>query len=450
MNSILKHFLNWLLFSGTLFFAAGAVIDAGAIDGTSTDSTDLGDRSSDGVEDSGHAGADRDVQAGSEGVPGDQSESGERAGDSRTLPKNVQGALKTFKEAHPELAKEIDELRKGYFGNRDHSQTFKTPGEARQAHATLELAGGAAGIAEMQSKVAAIEMVDTAFEQGDPQVLEDIASDYPDGFKKLVAPAIEKLQALDAQSYAKVMQPHTFAAMEAAGLGPVLDAVAQALGANDLAKAKDLIGKSLAWYQGQKQQAGQVKQHATDPERAKFDQKVKDFDAKQESSFRSDIGKETSAHQRSEVEKVLSPYLKTKSLTADERADITAGINGKVNALLKADTTYQSQMKALLAAKTRDPEKIKQYVKAAVSEKAAQAVKARYGKTVTTKPAVVAAPGDAKKTPVANPAQSAPVKVAAKPKTSDIVKDRNWDLNWMKSKALMATGPLKGKWVTWA
>jgi hypothetical protein len=449
MNSILKHFWNWLLFSGTLFFAAGAVIDAGAMDaggeGDQGDSLQSSNGGTD-VSDSDNTGSH---ETRGDGEDADLGTNADKPGDGRTLPKNVQGALKTFKEAHPELAKEIDELRKGYFDSRGHREHFASPAEARQAKAALDLVGGSQGIAELQSKVTAIEMVDASFEQGDPQVLDDIASDYPEGFKKLIGPAIEKLQALDPQSYAKTLQPHTFAAMEAAGLGPVLDAIGQAIAGNDVARAKDLIGKSLAWYQGQKQQAGAVKQNTTDPERVKFETERTKFNSEKESSFRNDIGRETSSHQRSEVDKALAPYLKTKSLTAEERADITTGINGKVNALLKADTTYQAQMKAMLAAKTRDPEKIKQYVKAAVSEAARKAVQSRYGKTAPPQKVTAAAVDPAKKTPVANPAQSAPIKVAAKPKTSDIVKDRGWDLNWMKSKALMATGPMKGKWVTW-
>ena len=76
--------------------------------------------------------------------------------DGRTGPRNIQNALKTLKEAHPELAKDIDELRKGYFSGRQHSEFFKSPAEARQAKATLDLVGGAEGISNLQSQIAAI------------------------------------------------------------------------------------------------------------------------------------------------------------------------------------------------------------------------------------------------------------------------------------------------------
>lgn len=455
MNYILKSLLHWLCFAGTMFFAAGAVIDAGSGDGASDDSaagaggeisTGGGD---DGVDPS-------EISDGSDSATdGSAAEQRDSAGDGRTLPKNVQSALKTFKEAHPELAKEIDELRKGYFDSRGHREFFKSPAEARQAKATLELVGGSEGIAKLQSQVAAVEMVDSSFEQGDPQVLDDIASDYPEGFKKLVGPAIDKLQKLDPQTYATVLQPHVFAAMDAAGMGTVLDAIGQAITANDLAKAKDLIGKSLNWYQGQKQMAGQRQKNEVDPREQRLNEREQKLKTDEESRFRGEIGQKTTSHQSAEISKALVPFLKMKPLGADTKADLVEGINAEIRRLLKADGTYQSQVKALLAAKTRDSGKITQYINAAVSEatkKATSAVWKRrgYGSLATTRPNAAAAAGaDKNKTAQPNPAASGPLKIAAKPKREDVDWSKTKDILYITNKAYMKNGPYKGKLVTW-
>lgn len=387
------------------------------------------------------------------GVPGEElsqeTEQVEEKQDGRTLPKNVQGALKTLKEAHPELAKEIDELRKGYFGHRQHSEFFKSPTEARQAKATLDLIGGSEGIANLQSKVAAVEMVDSAFEQGDPQVIEDISADFPDGFKKLMGPALDKLQKLDAGAYAQTIQPHTFAAMDQAGLGSVLQSLVEAVNSNDLAKAKELLGKTYQWYEGQRQQAGN-RTKGEDPERQKFEQERQKFQQEREQTFREDIGRQTVGHQGEQINKALVPYLKMKNLSAEAKSDLMEGCNTEINRLLRADQAYQTQVKAMLAAKSRDSGQIVRYINAAVDEAATKAVKAvwtrRYGAGAPARPAT---PQAGKPTQAPAPSNSAPVKVAAKPKTSEIVKDRGWDLNFMKNRAVMATGPLKGKLVTW-
>jgi hypothetical protein len=445
MNFLLRQLLHWFIFAGTSFFAAGAVIDAGA--GATDGNIEQGAESDAGATDSHSETSDDGSVGGDDGVPGEVS-SEEVRSDGRTLPKEVQTALKALKEAHPEHAKALDELRKSYFSSRQHGEFFKTPAEARQAKATLELVGGSEGIANLQSQVAAIELVDTAFEQGDPQVLEDIASDYPDGFKKLISPALDKLQAMDAAAYGKTIQPHVFSALEAAGLGPVLDAIGQAIVANDLSKAKDLVGKSLNWYEGQKQQAGQ-RPRTDDPERAKFEQQKKDFAQTQEKTFREDIGRQTVGHQSEQINKALAPYLKSKALSADAKADLADGVNREINRLLKADGTYQSQVKALLTAKTRDAGKIVQYINAAVDEATTKAAKAvwgrRYGTFVPAKPAQT--PGQ--KQAAVNPANSGPIKIAAKPNRADVDWDKTKDILFITSKAWMKAGPYKGKLVAW-
>lgn len=457
MNYLLKHLLTWLCFAGTTFFAAGAVIDAGAANET----TDAGAGAGDGVESDAPdvSGGDADADAGAGGGAGNADQrDGAQGGDGRTLPKNIQSTLKLLKEAHPELAKDIEELRKGVFDSRQHREFFKTPTEARQAKATLDLLGGSEGISNLQSKVAAVEQLDAALEVGDPQSIEDFASDFPDGFKKLAGPYLDKLQALDPQSYAKTLQPHVFASMEAAGMGSVLDAIGQAIAGNDLAKAKDLIGKSLAWYEGQKQQAGQ-RTKADDPERVKFENDKKAFNQTREKTFREDIGRQTMGNQRDQVNKALAPYLKTKALSVDAKADLTDGIDREIQKLLKADSTYQSQVKALLTAKTRDSGKIVQYINAAVDEaarKATTAVWTRRGYGSVPRAAAVAAADKNQRGAVVNPPQgpgSSPtsaIRVKDKPDRSllDIAKDPKMTER-LRSRGVMNSGPYKGKWVTW-
>jgi hypothetical protein len=397
------------------------------------------------------------IEQPTEGVPGEELESTEqpeadKAGDSRTLPKEVQAALKALREAHPEHAKALDQLRKDHFSARQHGEFFKTPTEARQAKATLDLIGGAEGISNLQSKVAATEQIDTSLEAGDPAVLEDIATDFPEGFKKLAAPFLDKLQKMDPAAYGKTLQPHTFAAMEQAGLGPVLSSIEAAIAANDLPKAKDLLARSLAWYEGQKQQAG-TRQKVDDPERLKFENDRQKFQQEKEKSFREDIGRQTMSNQRDQVTKALAPYLKSKALGADAKADLADGIDREIQRLLKADGTYQSQVKALLVAKTRDSGKIVQYINAAVNEaakKATSAVWTRRGYGSAAVARAAAGNNQQKQAAVVNPAASGPLKIAAKPNRADMDTNRKgWDMDLIRNRAMMKSGPYKGKMVSW-
>lgn len=450
MNYILKSLLTWLCFGSTMFFAAGAVIDAGAMDGA--DAGAEGDLESGTESDAGTSDTESGTPAGDDDRAGGESQNAGKAGDGRTLPKNVQGVLRSLKEAHPELAKEIEELRKGYFDSRGHREFFKNPTEARQAKATLDLIGGAEGISNLQSKVAAVEQIDGYLETGNAQVLEDIATDFPEGFKKLGPAFLDKLHSLDPAVYAKTLQPHVFASMEAAGLGPVLSAIEQAITANDLPKAKDLLGKSLAWYDGQKQQAG-TRQKADDPERLKFQNEQKVFHEQKEKSFREDIGRQTMMNQRDQVNKALVPYLKAKALGADAKADLVDGIDREIQRLLKADGTYQSQVKALLTGKTRDSGKIVSYINATVNEAARKATTAVWTRRGYGSAAVKQNPANPaqkqNQNAAANAAQSGPVKIAAKPNRVDVDWAKTKDILYITNKAYMKNGPHKGKLVTW-
>jgi len=456
MNFLLKHLLHWFLFSGILMFAAGAVADAGAIDGGSGENADAGAGAGDA--ELGDDGSDRDGAGGGDGSQHDGADSGESAsadkGDSRTLPKNIQGALKSLKEAHPELAKELEELRKGYFDSRGHREFFKNPAEARQAKATLDLVGGSQGIANLQSQVAAIEMVDGALEAGDPQVLDDMFSDFGDGMKKLAPEYLARLDKLDPQACGAAVQPFTYRALETAELGPRLSEAFAAIEANKPDEAKTLLKNIYRWLEGQKQLADQRK--TEDPERAKFKTEVDKFNQTKEQTFRQDIGRQTVAHQSQQISSALAPYLKTRALPAEAKQDLADGVNAEVNRLLRADKNYQDQVKALLASRTRDQAGIVRYINSVVAEVAPKAVRTvwtrRYGSLPASRPAAAAAGADKSKAGAVkqNPAgSSAPVKLAAKPKREDVDWSKTKDIMYITNKAVMKNGPHKGKLVTW-
>lgn len=450
MNFLLKQLVHWFLFGPTFFFAAGAVIDAGAGDGADAgaEAIDDADSISGGDADAGaDAAADEDGEHSSAAAATDK-------GDGRTLPKNIQSALKTLAEAHPELKKDLEELRKGYFSSRQHSEFFKSPGEARQAKATLELVGGSEGIANLQSQVASIEMVDGALEAGDPQVLDDMFSDFGEGMKKLAGPYLERLEKLDPQAAFAVTQPYAYKLMESAELGQRLNEAFAAIGDNKLDNAKALITNIYRWLEGQKQQAGnRVKNE--DPERAKFESRVKEFEQTKERSFREDIGRQTVAHQTHQIERSLAPYLKTKNLSADAKSDLLDGVNREINRILKADKGYQDQVKAHLAGRNRNASTITGYINSVLDEIAPKAVKAvwgrRYGSLPATRTAAAAAGADKNKNQnqQPNPAATGPVRIAAKPKREDVDWSKTKDILYITNKAYMKNGPYKGKLVTW-
>jgi hypothetical protein len=447
MNSILKHLLHWFLFAGTMFLAAGATIDAGAISG----GDDPGAGGDPGAEESGggaETGADETAGAEeTEGAdPADRTQH-----DNRTLPKNIQTTLKTLAEQHPELKKELDELRKGYFDSRGHREFFKNPAEARQAKAALDLVGGHEGIANLRQQVAAAENLDSAFEQGDPVVIDDAAEDFPEGFKKLVPYALEKLEKMDAKAAFAATQPYAVRMLESAELGQRLNEAFAAIGANKLDDAKTIITNIYRWLEAQKQQAGQ--RRTEDPERTKLAADRQKFESEKESAFRQDIGRQTVAHQGSEIKRVLNADPRFRKLSKDAQADVMDGVNAEVNRRLKADNAYQNQMKAHLASRKRDASQIVSYVNSVVTEVAGKAapfvMSRRYGNAPARTTTTTTTTDKTQQTTQRNPAQSGPIKLTAKPKREDVDWAKTKDVLYITNKAFMKNGPFKGKLVTW-
>lgn len=430
----------------------GAVIDAGAQDGA-----DLGSATQDVAADHGSQGEiTQDVASAQDGEQ--QQDATETDGDGRTLPKDVQAALKALRELNPANGKTVETLRKSYFANQQFAKVFPTPAVAQQAKAALELVGGEQGISGLQERIASAEQVDAGLETGDPAILEEVFKNFSDGIAKLTPHILDRLAQGNPGAYASTIQPHVYQALEAAGLGTVIGEVTRLLAANDVNGAKEWLGKTQNWLNGQKQQAAQAKTSQVDPEREKLNRDRAELNQEREKNFVNGIGSQTVAHQNEVINKAITPYLKSKPLGADAKSDLTDGINREINRRLKADTAYQSQMKAMLSAKTRDAAKITSYVKAKLDLEAPEATKAvwarRYG-SAAPKPAPKAGEqqNGQRQLPATGPGATSaqPIKIAQKPGIEDRDFDRDpKQLHMLASRAFMKSGPYKGKWVSWA
>lgn len=367
----------------------------------------------------------------------------ETDGDGRVLPKDVQAALKALRETNPVAAKA---LRESFFANNQFRELYKTPSEARAAKVALDTAGGVEGIANLQAQVAAIELVDQSFEQGNPQVIDDIVADFPDGFKKIMPYALDKLQQLDNKSFTSILTPHLYAMLEDAGLGDVLSQAFDAIGQQP-DQAKRLLQSAYRWLEGKKQEAGQRKL-GPDPEREQLTKERESLEKERDNNFRRDVGRETTNYQKTTIEKSLNPYLKTRKLSDDAKGDLLDGVNREVTRILQSDASYQTQMKALFATKNRDRNQIVSYVNSKLDEAVPRAAdivwKRRYGFTAPAKPV-----SQAEQPTNGTKPQGGPILLNAKPSMQDIEKNSGYMEAWIAKKAIMRTGPHKGHLVTW-
>jgi hypothetical protein len=147
---------------------------------------------------------------------------------------DVQAVLRTAKDALGRL----DAF--GKLGKVEELRTLKT---------TVDTAGGLEGIANLQSIASSIEATDAFIDAGDPQVIDQILEDSPEGAPKLLAPFLSKIEKLNPEIYASTIQPHLVKNLVAAGLESVLSEI---LNAGTVEGAKAAGQKLAQWFANQK------------------------------------------------------------------------------------------------------------------------------------------------------------------------------------------------------
>ena len=164
------------------------------------------------------------------GGPDEGEEPEGRAG--RALPTQLRKAVREFVAGNPEFAKKFPQLE------RQLTAAMFKAGQAdrlgglqalRGAHELLETHGGAEGIQQMAEEVEASRMMEEGFAQGDPVVLDSWSKEYPEGFKAMVGPAIEKLEALDLAAHDRALSGPMFKTLDRCGVIQTVNALDTAI-----------------------------------------------------------------------------------------------------------------------------------------------------------------------------------------------------------------------------
>jgi|SRR5215475_681048 len=357
--------------------------------------------------------------------------------------KEVKNALARLRETNP---KEADLLRKAYFSYNDLVKHFPTAREAQAARIALDTVGGVDGIATLREQVQASEYLEQAAEAGDSSIVDDWARDYPQGFQQVMPYAMRQFAKMDPNGFSQQVQPHFYGFLERAQLADRLSEAFDAIKNQNPEAAQALLRNIYAWIGQQKQTSEQNGQQQLNPQQDKLAERENQLKQQEEKLFRGEIGKETYDYQQRSVEKSLMPYLKGMKISEQARQRLTNTVHQDVFDNLTQDEGYQRQVRAFLARK--DARGTKVYIKAhldsIIPEISKRAVQDLYGaptKAAKAASLVAAAP--------AKPNSNGIVQLMKKPSMTEIEKRPGWMTGYISGKAMMATGPYKGRYVTW-
>lgn len=120
--------------------------------------------------------------------------------DGRYGTKDFKAHLAKIKEVDPLAAKAFERA----YWKVQGVDKLGTTQELTALKEAVELHGGVEGLSQLAETVENYNQLENGFKAGDPKVIDGWASDYPDGFKRLIPAALDKLAQMDGERYAQV------------------------------------------------------------------------------------------------------------------------------------------------------------------------------------------------------------------------------------------------------
>jgi hypothetical protein len=315
-------------------------------------------------DESGGEGAEEEITEGEPEGEGDEGgEGGEEIAEgegeeergrssTRTLPTELRKALREFTAGNPDFAKKYPKLERQltaalYKANQADGlgglQQLKAAAEVIESH------GGPEKIAEMAEEVEASRMMEEGFQQGDPQLIDSWSKEYPEGFKALVGPAIEKLEALDLAAHDRALSGPMYKTLDRCGvIGTVNDLEAAIAGERfeDIQKHFGALKNFLLELR-----AFSNKAKAPDPlkaDRERLEQERSEIQTERQKTFYGGVRTDVNTQVMSYMNRILRQELAGRKLRVDTANRVRKQINDDLAAAVNTAPGYKEKYKSIM------------------------------------------------------------------------------------------------------
>jgi hypothetical protein len=331
-----------------MFFASainvGGEGGAGAGEGTGggTAVADEGTEVAEGAE----AAEGTETTEGAETTEGTEEGEAERVtADGRMMPDTVKKGLNKLRETDPKLA---GELRKIYFQHAEITKVFPSVAEARAAADLIESVGGETGIGEMQQEVNDYAAELTAMSEGNPKAVNDLARDFPKGLVKLTPLALDHMKALDSVAYDHTIARHMAPIFRDKGVTGAVTRLIELIADGKQAAAAEAAERIKSWMAGVEQLASTRTTEEPDARTKELEERERGIQTKEQRIFTGQVASAVSKRMYDTIDKHVTPYLKQRKLTPEQRTSLRSGIGTRISKALEADKQYQGRLRALL------------------------------------------------------------------------------------------------------
>jgi hypothetical protein len=272
-------------------------------------------------------------------------------------PKDGRYGTKDFK-AHLAKIREVDPVAAKAFERAywkvQGVDKLGTTQELTALKEAVELHGGVEKIAQLAETVENYNQLEQGFQKGDPKVIEGWATDYPDGFKRLVPAALDKLAQMDPVRFDQVGSGVADAIFEKYGVFSAIAQLGQALEGNkpeDAIKQFNLLTKFLSDMKGLSQRAKDNPYKAREEE---LDSREKEIAERDKKAFygtvRADVNTQVGRTMNQEIAKLMRGR---KFASADQGNRVRGQITEELKRLINTGD-YGKRYEAVMNQRDRD------------------------------------------------------------------------------------------------
>lgn len=382
------------------------VLDEGAVEESSEVTPEGLDNESDGPE----GGVDRGA---AERVSGeDGQDDGAEQKDGRYGTKDFKAHLAKIKEVDPQAAKAFERA----YWKVQGVDKLGTTQELTAIKEAVELHGGVEGIIKLAESVENYAQLEKGFEKGDPKVIEGWAADYPDGFKRLVPAALDKLAQIDGERYAQVGSGVTDKLFQDFG---VFQRIAQLGDALSSGKVEDAVAHYNVLTKFLSDMKGLAKGLKDNPYKAReeeLDSREREIGERDKKAFygtvRSDVNSQVGRAMNQEIAKLL----RGKRMGTEQGNRVRGQITEELKRLINTGD-YPKRYEAVMGQRDRD--KAIQFIVSNANRNMSKAVQTVLKDFNLLGGTGASRAGSTQR--VARPASSSvPATVAGRPKISDV------------------------------
>jgi hypothetical protein len=293
--------------------------------------------------------------------------------DGRQVAAQIRNHLAELKKSNPTLEKQI---REAYFRGEEARRLGPIP-EIRSKLELIDIHGGAEGIASMAEEVEGARLLDEGFERGDPRTIDGIVRDFPDGFKKLVGPAIDRLETLDPARYEQEMTKQSTKFLSKYGVFDGLAQMREAITSGKMEDVQrlynDLVGKVFGPMQATAQRLSAQPDTSKDDEYKEREERV----AKSERDiFLKGVNAEAAPTITRSINKIIASQLGNRKLTADQNNKLRRDVHAEIGAIVnnpEKNPDYIKTWKMLVS--KNDQQRLVPHITRMWESKALEAVK---------------------------------------------------------------------------